>query len=195
MLRNRIIGFFGVLIAIMMIATACSSDDDGEAAAATPPPGDIPVACWAAAADGSYDDFEGSVALFDECTTDDYSFGVVNPALGEIVCFRDGGFCPLEQPNLSRPAVRLSGFAAGAARGEIGSRHQISNVVVSDADDSSATVTFRSTAYYFNEDGSFEIGWGDHELEVINDEGTWKILNEDVFIPNPNERIVAVEPG
>lgn len=115
----------------------------------------------------------------------------MNPAMGEIRCFRDDGFCPLENPALSRAAVRLTGFAAGAARGEVGSRHQISNVSVVYESAELATVSFRSTAYYFNEDGSFELGWGDHTIEVVEQDGVWKIRAEDVFIPSANRRIVA----
>ncbi|MEM7095012.1 MAG: nuclear transport factor 2 family protein [Actinomycetota bacterium] len=193
-LRNPI-GVAAAIVALVLVATACSSAGSDESVSDAAGLESLPVACWGAAADGSYDDFEASVALFEGCTTEDYSFAVVNPALGEIVCFRDGGFCPLEQPGLTRPAVRLSGFAAGAARGEIGARHQITNIVVEPVDESNAVIAFRSTAFYFNQDGSHEIGWGDHELAVVREGDTWKIDREDVFIPNPNQRIVADERG
>lgn len=180
-----------VLMALLpAVSAGCSQASADEPA---PPPGAdrVAVDCWAAAADGSYEDFAASVDVLERCTTDDYSFAVVNPAMGEIRCFRGDGFCPLEQPGLSRAAVRLSGFAAGAARGEIGARHQISNLTVTYDAAQVATVTFRSTAYYFNEDGSFELGWGDHELTLIEEAGVWRIQTEDVYIPSPNRRIVA----
>ena len=184
----------GLVLMFAAVVGACSSEGVD---AVVEPDGleAFPASCWGAAADGSYDDFDAAVAVFESCTTADYSFAVVNPALGEIVCFRDAGFCPLAQPGLSPAATRLSGFAAGSARGEVGARHQITNVIVDRTDAESAVVSFRSTAFYFNEDGSHEIGWGDHQLEVTRESNTWKIVSEDVFIPNANQRIVADERG
>ncbi len=191
-MRRRFLGLGGIVLGIgFVVALAATSASAGSERGRRLAPADIPAACWAAAADGSFDDFEASVELLEGCTTDDYSFAVVNPALGEIVCFREQGFCPLANPELSNAAVRLSGFAAGTARGEIGSRHQISNLVVESKSSRRAVVSFRTTAYYFNEDESFEIGWGDHTLELVKENRRWKILNEDVFIPFPNQRLVA----
>ncbi|MEM8925565.1 MAG: nuclear transport factor 2 family protein [Actinomycetota bacterium] len=191
-MRRRLLGIggigLGIGLVIALAATAAAAGSGrGQQLALT----EIPSACWAAAADGSISDFDASAALLERCTTDDYSFAVVNPALGEIVCFRDEGFCPLTNPELSNAAVRISGFAAGAARGETGSRHQISNLVVESRSSRRAVLSFRTTAYYFNEDGSFELGWGDHTLELVKQDRRWKILNEDVFIPFPNQRLVA----
>lgn len=173
------------VVALGSVATATERDHRGPRIALE----DMPTACWAEAADGSYDDFEASVELYESCTAADYSFSVVNPALGAITCFREDGFCPLFDPNKSRAAVRLSGFAAGAARGETASRHQVSNVIVRSRGARRAVLTFRTTAFYFNEDGSFELGWGDHQLVLVKRRGRWKIQREDVFIPAPNQRL------
>lgn len=195
-MRRRFLGIGGIALCIgLVVAVAATSAAARSDRGRRLSPVEIPAACWAPAADGAYENFEASVELLERCTTDDYSFAVVNPALGEIVCFRDQGFCPLANPELSNAGVRLSGFAAGATRGEIGSRHQVSNVVVESRSSRHAVVSFRTTAYYFNEDGSFEIGWGDHTLEMVRQSGHWKILNEDVFIPFPNQRLVADHPA
>ncbi len=192
-MRRRLLGLSGIAfgVGLVVAVAAATSAAAGSGHSRRLAPAEIPAACWAAAADGSYENIDASVELLESCTTDDYSFAVVNPALGEIVCFREEGFCPLANPELSNAAVRLSGFAAGAARGEIGSRHQVSNLIVESRSSRRAVVRFRTTAYYFNEDGSFEIGWGDHTLELVKQNRHWKILNEDVFIPFPNQHLVA----
>ena len=92
--KLRILAIVATLIAASLLITGQASAHGGGARGGEKDPADLPAACFAAGIDSVISDFDGGVALWEGCLTDDYSFEFVFfPGGPSIVC--PGPDCPV----------------------------------------------------------------------------------------------------